>query len=129
MAIDLKRLTQRAFYREQPVRNATQAIATARDEFVARTHTEGVSFEIVAATEIDEAWVQRSVLHPLVYLCESEGRPIPLGSGVFVSLFISDALWCIAVPDVIAWATDELGVTAEELRAQYGTHEIETALR
>jgi len=129
MAIDLKPLTERAFYQDQPLENATQAIAKARDQLAARTQTDGVSFEVVTPAEVDEAWADRSLLRPLVYFCESEGRPIPLGAGVFLSLFIGDALFCIAVPDVMTWAKAQLGLTSDELRARYGTHELDTALR
>jgi hypothetical protein len=127
--IDLKPLIEKAFYEEQPVRNATQSIEKAAGEFATRTRTDGVSFEVVAPRDPDETWVHRSLLQPLVYFCECEGRPIPRCPGVFLALFVGDALYCIPVPDVIDWTRDQLGLTAEELRDRYGTHELETALR
>jgi hypothetical protein len=69
------------------------------------------------------------ILRPLVYFCESEGRAIPRCAGVFLSLFVADALYCISGEEVIGWAGRALGLDAGELRDRYGTHEIETALR
>jgi hypothetical protein len=129
MAIDLRPLLDKAFYKEQPVKNATLSIEKAADDFARRTNTDGVSFEVVAPTDADEAWVHRMLLRPLVYFCESEGRPIPRCAGVFLSLFVGDALYCISGADVIGWVNEQLGLSADELRSRYGTHELETAQR
>lgn len=129
MAFDLTRLIERAFFYDRPLRNATESIARARAAFAALTQGDGASFEVVAPLDADEAWVHRDLLQPLVYFCESEGRTLPRCPGVFLSLFVDDALYCIGAAEVIAWAGDALGLTADELRARYGTHELETSLR
>jgi hypothetical protein len=128
MNIDLDGLLERAFFTEQ-VRNATEAVARAREQFAERTRTEGVSFELVAPPQVDEAWVRERLARPLVYFCESEGRPIPRCAGAFVSLFTGDRLHCIAASDAIAWAAAQLHTDNDELLRLYGTHEVDTALR
>jgi hypothetical protein len=129
MAIELSKLLDKAFFSAKPLRNATESIERARDRYLELKRTGATSFELVAPSTLDEAWVRERLLRPLVYYCESEGRPIPDCAGVFVSLFVGEALYCITVADVIAWARGQLGVTVDELRAQYGTHELETAQR
>ena len=128
MAIDLNPLLQKAFYVEQ-VQNATEAIERAREEFVAATKTGGRSLEVVVPPEPDEAWAQERLLHPLVYYCESEGTPLPRCPGVFLSLFVGDRLHCVAAADILAWAEQRFGLSADEMRERYGTHERETAYR
>lgn len=128
MAIDLEDLARRAFFSEQVV-NASEAIERARRQFTAATHGGATSFELVAPAAPDQAWLEERLVRPLVYYCESAGTSLPACPSVFLSLFRGDRLCCIAVADVLAWAEAELGVGADELRARYGTHETETALR
>jgi hypothetical protein len=127
--MDLKLLLEKSFYQEQPVKNATISIEKAADDFARRTNTDGMSVEVVVPQDPDEPWIHRMLLRPLVYFCESEGRPIPRCSGVFLSLFRADALYCISGEEVIRWAGKTLGLDAGELRDRYGTHEVETSLR
>ncbi|SRR6266542_1582609 len=129
MAIDLDRLTSKAFYVEENVRNATEALQRAAEKYIATYKTGGVSFELVVPPGPEESWARERLLRPLVYYCESEGAPIPKCPGVFLSLFRGANLYCITVADVVEWAGAQLGVTAEQLSELYGTHEGETALR
>lgn len=128
MAIDLKRLLDKAFFVED-VQNATEAIERARRKYVETTETAGMSFEVVAPPEPHETWVRERLLRPLVYFCESEGSPIPRCSAVFVSLFVGARLYCLTVGEVMEWAHQQLGLSPERLRDEYGTHEQDTALR
>ena len=94
-----------------------------RDRFAAR------GFEIVAPDEPDELWLREQLIHRLVYVCESEGVPVPECGGTIVELFIGCRLYAIPAEDVVRWASRLLHTPIEELRAQYGTHEVERALR
>jgi len=129
MAISLDHLTNYAFYAEENVRNATEALRRAAEKYTSIWNSGSMSFDLVAPPDPDESWAHERLLRPLVRYCESGGEPIPRCTGVFVSLFIDANLYCIAVPDVLDWAQGELDVTVGELRDLYGTHEAETALR
>jgi hypothetical protein len=129
MAIDVNQLASKAFYVEENVRNATEALQRAVEKYISIYKTSAVSVDLVVPPDADESWARERLLRPLVYYCESEGAPIPKCPGVFVSLFRDANLCCIAVADVIEWAGAQLGLTVEQLREMYGTHELETALR
>jgi hypothetical protein len=128
MAIDLDSLIKRAFFGER-VRNATESVERARQRFLKRTGTDGISFEAVAPTAPDEAWVRERLAQPLIYFCESEGRPPPACAGAFVSLFVGDRLSCIAASDALDWAAQQLRTSVDKLQQQYGTGEHETVQR
>jgi hypothetical protein len=38
-------------------------------------------------------------------------------------------LYAVPAEDVVRWASQVLNTPVEQLRMQYGTHEVETALR
>src|SRR5436190_21312282 len=101
--IDLSRLLDKAFFTEEHVVNATEAITRANDRYLELANGGGASFDIVAPLEPDENWARERVLHPLVYYCESKGATLPRRAGLFVSLFAGDKLYCLVPQDVIAW--------------------------
>ncbi|HEX7838493.1 MAG TPA: STAUR_1299 family protein [Kofleriaceae bacterium] len=128
MSIDLSPLLEKAFFAEE-VQNASEAIEHALEKFEHTTHTSGRPYEFVAPTDPDEPWLRDQLVARLVYVCESEGAPVPkCGSGI-VALFVGRWLYGIPAEDVVRWASERLGTSVEQLRAQYGTHELETALR
>ena len=122
MSLDLSPLFARAFLTAEAVR-ATPAIAEARAE------ASGRSWEIVVPAEPDATWLAETLLRKLVYFCEATRAPLPACGNVFVSFFAADRLCCVAASDVVAFACDTLGVTAEELVRRYGTGEVRHALR
>ncbi len=128
MSIDLRPVLEKAFFVEE-VQNASETVARAEQKFEQATHTGARVFEIVAPGDPDEEWLREQLVHRLVYVCESEGVPVPQCSGTIVALFVGPRLYAIPAEDVIRWAGGVLNTSVEQLRTQYGTHEVETALR
>ena len=128
MSIDLSRLLEKAFFKEE-LQNASEAIERALEKFEQTAHVGARPFEVVAPTDPDEDWVRERMTRPLIYFCESEGTPVPRCGGVIVALFVGRQLYGIAAEHVIRWASEVLHAPIEQLRDQYGTHEVETALR
>lgn len=128
MPIDLSPVLEKAFFVEE-VENASETVARAEQKFEQATHVGARAFEIVAPADPDEPWLREQLIHRLVYVCESEGVPVPECSGTIVALFIGRTLYGIPAGDVVRWASGVLNTPVEQLRTQYGTHEIETALR
>ncbi len=129
MAIEMKRLLNRAFFVEEPIQNATDAINRARQKYFDLTRNGAFSVDVVLPENADEAWLRERLLRPLVYFCESEGMPVPKCPGVFVSMFVGAKLHCIAAADLFEWAREELGANPADLVRDYGTHEIDSAMR
>ncbi|HEX8110410.1 MAG TPA: STAUR_1299 family protein [Kofleriaceae bacterium] len=128
MSIDLRPVLEKAFLVEE-VENASEVVARAEQRFEEVTRAGARVFEIVAPGDPDEEWLREQLVHRLVYVCESEGVPVPECSGTIVALFIGPRLYAIPAEDVIRWASRILNTSVEQLRMQYGTHEVETALR
>jgi hypothetical protein len=128
MSIDLSPVLEKAFFVED-VENASEAIARAEQKFEQVTHIGARGFEIVAPGEPDELWLREQLIHRLVYVCESEGVPVPECSGTIVELFIGPRLYAVPAGDVVRWASQVLNTSVEQFRTEYGTHEVETALR
>jgi hypothetical protein len=128
MAIDLSPVLEKAFFMEE-VENASEAVARAEQKFEQVRHIGARSFEVVAPGEPDEHWLREQLIHRLVYVCESEGVPVPECAGTIVELFVGRRLYAVPAEDVVRWASQVLNTSVEQLRTQYGTHEIETALR
>jgi hypothetical protein len=128
MSIDLSPVLEKAFFVED-VENASEAIARAEQKFEQVTHIGARGFEIVAPGEPDELWLREQLIHRLVYVCESEGVPLPECSGTIVELFIGPRLYAVPAGDVVRWASQVLNTSVEQFRTEYGTHEAETALR
>ena len=128
MSIDLNPVLEKAFFVEE-VENASEALARAEQKFEQVTRIGARGFEIVAPGEPDEEWLREQLVHRLVYVCESEGVPVPECSGTIVELFVGRRLYAIPAEDVVRWASQLLDTSVEQLRTQYGTHEVGTALR
>jgi hypothetical protein len=128
MSIDLSPVLEKAFFVEE-VENASEALARAEQKFEQATRIGARGFEIVAPGEPDEEWLREQLVHRLVYVCESEGVPVPECSGTIVELFIGRRLYAIPAEEVVRWASQLLHTSVEQFRTQYGTHEVETALR
>lgn len=128
MSIDLNPVLEKAFFVEE-VENASEAVARAEQKFEQVTHIGARGFEIVAPGEPDQEWLREQLVQRLIYVCESEGMPVPKCSGTVVELFVGQRLYAIPAEDVVRWASQVLNTPVEQLRMQYGTHEVETALR
>jgi len=128
MSIDLNPVLEKAFFAED-VENASEALARAEQKFEQLTHIGARGFEIVVPAEPDQQWLREQLVRRLIYVCESEGVPAPECSGTVIELFVGPRLYAIPAKDVVRWASQVLNTPVEQLRAQYGTHEVETALR
>lgn len=128
MSIDLRGLLEDAFFEEE-LKNASEGIERALDAYQQQTKMGAHRYEVVAPPEPDEQWVREGLAHPLIYFCESEGAPPPKCGGVIVALFVGSRLYGITAERVIRWASEQLGSPVEQLRREYGTHEVETAVR
>src|SRR5262245_32484490 len=128
MSIDLSPLLDQAFFVEE-VQNATEAIERALETYERTNQAGARTFEVVAPEEPDESWLVEALVRPLVYFCESEGSPLPKCGGVVVALFSDRRLYAIAAEQTLLWCSDLLQASAEQLRQEYGTQEIETGLR
>jgi hypothetical protein len=128
MSIDLSPVLEKAFFVED-VENASEALARAEQKFEQVTHIGARGFEIVAPGEPDEEWLREQLVHRLVYVCESEGVPVPECGGTIVELFVGCRLYAIPAEDVVRWASQLLHTSVEQLRTEYGVHEAERALR
>lgn len=124
MSIDLTPVLEKAFFVEE-VENASEALARAEQSYEQATRIGARGFEIVAPAELDEQWLREQLVHRLVYVCESEGVPLPECSGTIVELFIGRRLYAIPAGDVVRWASQVLHTPIEQLRMEYGTHEVE----
>jgi hypothetical protein len=125
MDLDLSPLLAKAFY-SNVADQASEALAEARLRFAQRSHGAAFSFEVAVPSHASRPWLVTSVIGPLVYYCESSGASLPRCEGVFVSLFVGGAIYCIAAADVVAWACEVLETSTTKLVARYGAHEIET---
>lgn len=128
MSIDLSPVLEKAFFVEE-VENASEAVPRVEQKFEQVTGIGARAFESVAPGDPDEPWLREQLIHRLVYVCESEGVPVPECSGTIVALFVGRKLYGIPAQDVVRWASQVLNTSIEQFRMLYGTHEIETALR
>lgn len=128
MSVNLSSVLEKAFFVEE-VEDASEARARAEQKFEQLTHIGARGFEIVVPVEPDQQWLREQLVRRLIYFCESEGLPVPECSGTVVELFVGPRLYAVPAQDVIRWASQVLNTPVERLRAQYGTHEVETALR
>jgi hypothetical protein len=128
MSMDLNPLLEKAFFTEE-VENASEAVERALDKFEEMTHIGARPFEVVVPVNPDEDWLRDRFVSRLVYVCESEGMPIPKCGGTIIALFIGRHMYAIAAEQAIRFGCDVLDTTVDELHAQYGTHDLDTALR
>jgi len=120
----LKPLLEHAFGRAA-ASDANRAIEDAREQEGERSR----SFEIVVAPDAGIAWLQEELLPRLVYHLESLGVRPPGYSGIFVSLFVGDEIHFVRTRDVMAFATAALSLSADEMYARWGTHELRHAVK
>lgn len=121
MSLDLSPLFALAFLTTEAARSND-----ALDE--ARGIAGGRSYEVVVPPEPDVAWLEGGLVSKLVYFCEATRAPLPACAGVFVSLFAGARLHIVLAADVIAFACQALGVSADELVRRHGTGEVRHAL-
>jgi hypothetical protein len=122
--MDIKSLLGEAFFTDD-AKQATSAIGQARARVTEEGKVGAVSLEVVVPEQADESWLHERVLHPLIYFCQSTGSPPPECTGVFISFFYGDRVYCVLGAEVIAWAAGQLHVEAQELADSYGTGERE----
>ena len=121
MSLDLSPLFALAFL----TADASRATA-ALDE--ARGIAGGRSYEVIVPAQPDLVWLEGALVSKLVYFCEATRAPLPACAGVFVSLFAGERLHAVPAADVIAFACEALGLSADELVRRHGTGEVRHAL-
>ena len=97
--------------------DATQAIAEARAEVTREGKLGASNLEFIVPEEVDEPWLRRQLLQPLIYFCQSTGASIPDCPGVFLTLFARGHIHFILGAEVIAWSCQRLRVSWRELVA------------
>ena len=128
MSIELSGLLEQAFFIDE-AQHGSIAIERALETFEQQKHIGTRLVEVVAPEKPDEQWLRERLVGPLIYFCESEGDPVPTCAGVVVALYVGNDFYALTGEKVIKWASEQLGLGVEQLRAQYGTHEVETSLR
>ena len=128
MSIELSGLLEQAFFIDE-AQHGSIAIERALETFEQQKHIGTRLVEVVAPEKPDEQWLRERLVGPLIYFCESEGDPVPTCAGVVVALYVGNDFYALTAEKVIKWASEQLGLGVEQLRAQYGTHELETSLR
>lgn len=117
-------LFSRAFARA-PAAQANSAIQSARES----QGDQARSFEMVLPEGADLRWLERELLPRLVYHLESLGIRPPVYPGVFLSLFAGEDLLFIAVRELMAFSSEALGLTADQMYERWGTGERRTPVR
>jgi len=87
------------------------------------------SYEIALAASATFESFAREQLPKLVYHLESIGAHLPHAGGVVICLFAGERLHFLQAGELIAAVCRELGKSADELVALYGTGELRTAVR
>lgn len=124
MAMNVQNLLARAFARA-PAHEANAGIQRAREEVGENAR----SYEVVAAPDCGEEWLKTELLPRLVYHLESLGIRPPGYAGLFLSLFVGDELYFVHAQDAMAFAGAALSLTADEMYALWGTHELREPVR
>ena len=120
----LKPLFEHAF-RRAPAREANSAIQSVREEDGERSRSFVMGGDPSAGIE----WLEKELLPRLVYHLESLGVRPPGYAGIFVSLFAGEELLFLRTRDVMAFASEALHLTADQMYARWGTGELRHAVR
>ncbi len=110
-----------------PAREANARIQAARDQLASQSKVR--SYELLAPAEPTMEWLTETVLPRLVYHLESLGVLPPEAPGIFLSLFVGEELLLIHARDLFAFASLELGLTAQQMLDKWGTHELRVPIR
>lgn len=124
--MNIDSLLQQAFFVDDAMR-ATAAIEDAREQIMATDRVGAFSLEVVVPPQPDETWLREHVVRPIIYYCSSSGMAIPGCSGMFVTFFRDNKVYCVRAAQVVAWASKELGTDVDLLIEEYGTGETEHA--
>lgn len=118
----LEALLGRAFARVDAA-EANSAIAAQR---AARASGGGEALSYEAALPPSGPWdaLLTQTLPKLVYFLDCRGARLPHVGGVFVSLFVGDALYFLEVGDVIEAASDATGLSAAEMVRRWGAASV-----
>jgi hypothetical protein len=110
--------------RSVPAREANSAIDAMRHE-QAVAGQDALSYEMVADPDGTLETFADRTLPKLVYFLDCRGVRLPLGpgAGIFISLFVGDALHFFHAGDVVDVL--KLGLSYETLLERYGLHEEE----
>lgn len=128
MSLDLAPLFARAFFTAEAIRS-TDALVEARKRFGNSSSGRAFSFEVPVPDRPDHRWFEEALVRKLVYFCESTSAPLPRCTGVFVSFFAGPRLYCVSASEVIAYASEVLGLSSDQLVARYGTGEVRKPVR
>ncbi len=127
MRIAFQELLKQAFHAASSD-NVNAALEAARHKLEAERHAGAAAFEVVVPGRVDLSWFT-SMLHRLVYHCESTGARLPGCGGVFVAFHHGDRLFCVRAADVVRFGCAALQLTPAQLVQMAGTGEIHSAMR
>lgn len=111
-------LLARAFH-EARAADANAEMAAQRD-LQGTPGNDGLSYEVVLTPDASLERVAEQVLPKLVYFLDCRGLKLDAARGVFLSLFVGEALYFMHASDFIAVLAPASGLTLPELAAKYG---------
>lgn len=114
----LQPLLDKAFHRARAM-DANHEIASQRNA-QAFGGAEALSYELVLSEADDLRGVAEKVLPKLVYFLDCRGLPLHDARGVFLSLFVGQALYFVHASDFIAVLAPAAGLSLPELKTKYG---------
>ncbi len=114
----LQPLLDKAFHRARAM-DANNEIASQRNA-QAFGGAEALSYELVLSEADDLEAVAEKVLPKLVYFLDCRGVALHDARGVFLSLFVGQALYFVHASEFIAVLAPAAGLSLPELRAKYG---------
>ena len=97
--------------------DANAAISRVREEHSARVGTQTWSYEVLVPEEGAEDFLVRDTLPRLTYFLHSRGSP--LGAEMFLSLFVKDRLYFVAMPDALAVLSEWSGLSLEDMKNRW----------
>lgn len=118
----LQALLAKAFARAK----ASDANAAIAEQRSARGDDAGDALSWEAALPAEGAWdaLLGKALPKLVYFLDCRGARLPRVRGVFVSLFIGDALYFLEVADVVSAASEATGLAPAEMVRRWGAASV-----
>lgn len=97
--------------------DANTAISRVREEHAARLGSPAWSYEVLLPSEKPTEHLVNETLPRLIYFLASRGSAI--GVEVFLSLFVADKLYFIAVPDALPILSEWSGIPVEDMRKRW----------
>lgn len=105
-------------FREEPAREANQAIDSVRGGFEAGERA--FSYEILSTGKESFGALAQAVVPKLVYFAETTGRRLPDCAGLFLSVFVGERIFFVSARAFLDRAARLFESTVAELAQRYG---------